>query len=75
MYSSLYGTIFTSPRLRKVYSHQEAQDEKLPEKEHDIPCEGLPRLLAHKPEPKQTPTVVKVLSTYSCIYIAHSAWK
>ncbi|GAA6228748.1 glutamate-rich protein 6-like isoform X1 [Lates japonicus] len=39
---------------------EETEDEKMSEKEHDIPCVGLPRLIAYKPEPKQIPCVQKV---------------
>lgn len=39
----------------------------MPKAEYDIPCVGPPRLIAYKPEPKQTPHVGKVAST--CISI------
>ncbi|XP_071331279.1 uncharacterized protein [Trachinotus anak] len=34
---------------------EETKDEKIPEKEYEIPHVGLPRLIAYKPEPKQSP--------------------
>ncbi|KAK1902457.1 Glutamate-rich protein 6B [Dissostichus eleginoides] len=41
-------------------SSEEPGDEKMAEIEHNIPSVGLPRLIAYKPEPKQTPHVGKV---------------
>lgn len=58
--------IYTSTSLG-LYSPQDTEDEKMPQKEHDIPRVGPPRLIAHKPEPRQTPRVEKV--TYSRISI------
>ncbi|XP_042350737.1 glutamate-rich protein 6-like [Plectropomus leopardus] len=37
-----------------LQTEEEPKDEKKPEMEHEIPCAGLPRLIAFKPEPKQT---------------------
>ena len=45
----------------------------MPQEEDDIRCVGPPRLIAFKPEPRRTPHVEKVPSTY--FYTAHSAWK
>ncbi|XP_071331269.1 glutamate-rich protein 6-like isoform X2 [Trachinotus anak] len=39
---------------------EETKDEKIPEKEYEIPHVGLPRLIAYKPEPKQSPCDQKV---------------
>ncbi|KAI9530257.1 hypothetical protein NQZ68_004274 [Dissostichus eleginoides] len=43
-------------------SSEEPGDEKMAEIEHNIPSVGLPRLIAYKPEPKQTPHVGKELA-------------
>ncbi|KAK5861068.1 hypothetical protein PBY51_022490 [Eleginops maclovinus] len=41
-------------------SSEEPGDEKMPKIEHHLPSVGLPRLIAYKPEPKQTSHVEKV---------------
>ncbi|XP_033966469.1 glutamate-rich protein 6-like [Pseudochaenichthys georgianus] len=41
-------------------SSEEPGDEEMAEIEHNIPSVGPPRLIAHKPEPKQTPHVGEV---------------
>ncbi|XP_045909073.1 uncharacterized protein LOC123973257 isoform X3 [Micropterus dolomieu] len=41
-------------------SSEESEDEKMLKKEYDTPCVGPPRLIAFKPEPKQTPHDGKV---------------
>ena len=52
--------IITCTNLVFFYSHQEPEDENT---EHEVPCVGLPRLIAYRPEPKQAPRVEKVPST------------
>lgn len=57
-----------------LYSHQATEDEKMSEKEYDIPRVGLPRLIAYRPEPKQIAQKVPLTSA-SVSIISHSAGK
>ncbi|XP_031152366.1 glutamate-rich protein 6-like [Sander lucioperca] len=50
----------------------EPGNEKMPKTEHDIPCMGSPRLIAYKPEPKQTPLVEKVPEVESKQDVLHA---
>lgn len=49
-----------------IYSHQESEDESMPEKGDDIARVGPPRLIAYKPEPRKT-RVGKVLVSLYCL--------